>query len=251
MVQVIFSGILGSIIGSFVTCWCERRLNGDSVVSGRSRCNACGRVLLKRDLVPIFSYLALHGRCRYCGAPIPKTSFVNELAGAVCFVCLSWQWGWQLWTLRNAVLVILLMAVATIDETAYIIPDFLVAAGVLWWGFTAWLLHQSVFKNLLGAFILAALVWAVSMAMDRVMQRESLGGGDIKLFFMTGLFVGCYFVLWHLLLSACIGLVMYGILRYRSSDQTEEIPFGPAIALSTILIIILEPILVRFLIVNY
>ncbi|MCH4072741.1 prepilin peptidase [Pseudoramibacter sp.] len=251
MMEVVFSWIFGSIFGSFVTCWCERRLNGKSVRSGRSQCDACGRVLLKRDLIPIFSYLALRGRCRYCGAKIDKISLFNELAGAFCFAYFSWRWGWHLWTLRNAVLVLLLMAVTTIDEAAYIIPDSLIAAGVLWWVVTAYLCHQSLLKNLLGACVLAGLVWITALAMDHVLNRESLGGGDIKLFFMTGLFVGCYFVMWHLLFSACIGLVIYGIRQYKESDRIEAIPFGPAIAVSTLLTIILEPILVRFLVVIY
>ena len=70
--------ILGCALGSFTDCLAGRMLAGASILKGRSHCDACGHVLGVPDLVPLFSWLCLRGRCRYCGAKIPAESFWAE-----------------------------------------------------------------------------------------------------------------------------------------------------------------------------
>ena len=59
---------LGCCLGSFADCLAMRLLSGESAFAGRSHCDSCGHVLGAPDLVPLFSWLFLKGRCRYCGA---------------------------------------------------------------------------------------------------------------------------------------------------------------------------------------
>ena len=77
--------ILGCALGSFTDCLAGRMLAGASILKGRSHCDACGHVLGVPDLVPLFSWLCLRGRCRYCGAKIPAESFWAELVSVRCF----------------------------------------------------------------------------------------------------------------------------------------------------------------------
>ena len=245
MMQIIFSWIIGSVLGSFVTCWCDRQISGRSILSGRSHCEACGQVVRRRDLIPIVSYIRLKGRCRACGAPIGGVCLINEIVPAVLFAYFAYKWGWQLWSIRLAGLTLILLAVSTIDAREQIIPDVLIVTGILWWILTTWLLHLSFLKGFAGGVVLGILVWLTAVIMDRVLNRESLGGGDIKLFFMTGLYVTINFAFWHLILSACTGLLIYSIKGHKGQNE-EELAFGPAIAISTMVCLLTEPIFVRF-----
>lgn len=74
----------GAVFGSFLTCLADRLVRHESIVRGRSHCDHCGHVLGAADLVPIFSWLVLKGKCRYCGAHIPPRDVIVEcMMGAV------------------------------------------------------------------------------------------------------------------------------------------------------------------------
>ena len=60
----LLAALLGACMGSFLNCAAWRIVHGESVLRGRSHCDACGHVLTVRDLIPVVSYLAAHGRCR-------------------------------------------------------------------------------------------------------------------------------------------------------------------------------------------
>ena len=81
---------------------------------------------------------------------------------------------------------------------------------------------------------------AISLLFDFVMKKESLGGGDIKLFFMTGLYLGLGIGISNLLLSCLAGLLMSAVLKKR------KIPFGPAISLATFVSIMFGPTVIRW-----
>ena len=61
------AALLGAVFGSFINCMAYRLAHGQSVMKGRSRCTSCGHELGAADLVPVFSYVFLRGKCRYCG----------------------------------------------------------------------------------------------------------------------------------------------------------------------------------------
>ena len=65
----VLAALLGACMGSFLNCMAWRVVHGESVLRGRSHCDACGHVLGARDLVPVVSYLVSGGKCRYCGEP--------------------------------------------------------------------------------------------------------------------------------------------------------------------------------------
>ena len=76
------AALLGACMGSFLNCMAWRVVHGESVLRGRSHCDACGHMLGARDLVPIVSYLASGGRCRYCGAKLSSRHVWGEVMGA-------------------------------------------------------------------------------------------------------------------------------------------------------------------------
>ena len=91
IVNTFFAGVFGLVIGSFLNVCIYRIPEGRTIVKGHSMCMSCGHVLGAADLVPLFSWLFLKGKCRYCCAPIAsRYAKIEGLTGLV-FAVLSWQ----------------------------------------------------------------------------------------------------------------------------------------------------------------
>ncbi len=87
---IIYSGLLGLLIASFLNVVIYRLPQGETIVQGRSHCMSCGHALGALDLLPVFSYLLLGRRCRYCREPISSRYIKIELAGGVFFALAAW-----------------------------------------------------------------------------------------------------------------------------------------------------------------
>lgn len=110
---VVFSGLFGLMIGSFLNVVVYRVPRGMSVVTPPSHCPNCQRELAALDNVPLLSWLALRGRCRFCGTPISPRYPVVELATGLVFLCLAWSLG-----TADPLLSLLVVAGASIAATA-------------------------------------------------------------------------------------------------------------------------------------
>jgi len=93
IVLIILFALLGLAIGSFLNVCIDRLPRNESIVLPPSHCEACQHKLAAKDNIPVFSYLRLRGRCRYCQAAIPRRLFWVELATAVIFVLIYWHYG--------------------------------------------------------------------------------------------------------------------------------------------------------------
>ena len=125
------AALLGACMGSFLNCAAWRIVHGESVLRGRSHCDACGHVLSPRDLIPVVSYLLSRGRCRYCGAKLSPRHAVGEVVSALVFVSLLLRYDISLQTLEAWCLACLLLACAFADLEGYIIPDRFIVVGVV------------------------------------------------------------------------------------------------------------------------
>ena len=225
--------LIGAVLGSFLNCAAWRIAHGESFLKGRSHCTSCGHTLGAADLVPVFSWLFLKGKCRYCGTKIPARYPLTELVMALlCLSCVL-RWGLSLLALRNLILLCCLFCLSLVDLEIYEIPNscLLIAAA-------AWLLYVPFSQTTVREALLQLLAMAVygggmllfSLLFDRILKKDTLGGGDIKLFGLMGLYLGLLPSLFALLLSCLIGLLFYVIcLRGRKGAM---IPFGPSIAAS-------------------
>lgn len=221
----------GACAGSFVNCAALRHITGEKLSRGRSHCPKCGHVLGVWDLFPLFSWLFLRGRCRYCGAPVsgryPLTELISALAWGSCAAVfgLSWQ------TPEYCILFSLLLAVALIDLDSMEIPNGLLIAGVVLFALCL-IFHDAPLSRLksglIGGLVLGGALLAISLVMDKVLGRESMGGGDIKLFAMLGLYSGLAVGLLLVILACFAGLVF----AYAGKAKGKPFPFGPAVALA-------------------
>jgi len=226
------AAVLGAVLGSFLNCAAWRIVRGESVLHGRSHCARCNHTLGARDLVPIFSWLFLKGRCRYCGEPISPRYPAVEAVSAAAFVTvlLRFDVSWQ--CLRFWVLLSLLLLGALVDYEDGWIPDrvsILAAAAYL----PLSLLEGGIpllLRGVTGALALALPVLAVVLAMEKIMKTEAMGGGDLKLFAVLGLYFGWQQGLFLVPVSCVLGLACMA-LTGRLKRRTET-RFAPILYLS-------------------
>lgn len=235
---VLWLALLGAALGSFLDCAACRYAAGGGLPTGRSHCDHCGHILGPVDLLPIAGFLLRRGRCRYCGAPIPRHCLAAEAAGAVIFAGLTLRFGLcpelAMWLLLGCLLLLL----ALVDGLTHRLPDglLLACAGVRL--VFLFVLEQPLGPTLrdmaLGAFGVSVPLLLLSLGMDRLLGRESLGGGDIKLVFVLGLYLSWLEML-LLLFAGCVLALGWALARGR---RGAEIPLGPFLAGGWLLVVL-------------
>ena len=228
-----FAAILGAVMGSFLNCAAWRIAHGESFLKGRSRCPACGHVLGIPDLVPVFSWLFLRGKCRYCGAKVSVRYFLAEVFMAVVTVVCLLRFDLTVLCLRNFVFLCCLFCLSLVDLEDYTIPDgCLVISAAVWIAalpFLGWT-WKEILLHLLAAVVFGGGLLVVSLIMDRILKKDSLGGGDIKLYFVVGLYLGLAATLFSLMVACIMGLLFAFLQKRLGKAKSEQIPFGPSIA---------------------
>lgn len=227
--------LLGLSLGSFSNCLAWRIAHGESIVHGRSHCAVCNHPLSALELIPLFSWLFQKGRCRHCGEMISVRYPLTELVCGLCFVGLVLRYDVSVVTLEYMVLTVILLTIALVDLETGLIPDRLLAAGIV--NFVLFCVFDSRgFLPALGIGFLRGLVVSLPLlllvlAADKVLGRESMGGGDLKFFYVLGLYFNWKCSLFLLLLSCILGIAFFAIFqKVRISGDEKAIPFGPAIA---------------------
>ncbi|HZF43923.1 MAG TPA: prepilin peptidase [Sphingomonadaceae bacterium] len=226
--------IAGLIVGSFVGALIARWPRGESVVRGRSRCDACGRGLRVTDLVPVLSFLALRGRCRECGVGISADHLAAELAcalvGATAFAAAP-----PTVAVAGAAFGWVLIALALLDATAFWLPDRLTLplgiAGVLAAGAG---LGVPLRDSLIGAAAGFGVLALIAVIYRLLRGRVGLGGGDPKLLGAIGAWLGWTMLPAVLLLASATGLLLVALrhVRGRPVSRSDALPLGTLMALA-------------------
>lgn len=224
----------GACIFSFLGVVADRLPRGEGIVQGRSHCTACGRTLTPAELIPCISYLALRGRCKGCGATIPRRAFFGELAGGLAWILCAERFGFgytELLSMEGAVVFCylgILLVVALIDWDIQIIYNrFHVLIAIL--AVTQLFLAPG---HGLGDRILGALIVSVPMLVLTLIVPGAFGGGDIKLMAASGLFLGTDAIVCAMffgLLSG--GAYAAWMLATKKLGRSDHFAFGPFLAL--------------------
>ncbi len=231
--SVVIAAVLGAVSGSFLNCAGWRIAHGESFVKGKSRCPSCSHELGALDLIPVFSYVFLGGKCRYCKKKIsPRYLFAELIMAALAVMCVLF-FDLSFLCLRNFLFISCLFCLSVADLEAFIIPNGTLIAAVAVW--LAWLPFSGYGWAEIGLHVLSAAVYGagvlvLSLIMDKLLKKESLGGGDVKLFFVMGLYLGLVASLFSVMLSCVIGLLFVLFARKKAG---EHFPFGPSIAAAT------------------
>ena len=249
------TGLLGLLVGSFlnvVILRLPRRLEHDWRVQARellghqdegearppdlvvtgSHCPRCKHKLSALDNIPVVSWLALGGKCRYCKAKISIQYPLVELLTALASAAVAWKlgFGWPL--AAGLVFTWMLIAASGIDARTQLLPDQLTLP-LLWLGLLLSLkpLFVSSDAAIIGAAAGYLSLWSVYWLFKLATGKEGMGYGDFKLLAALGAWMGATSLLPIVLLSSLIGAIVGGtVLALRGQDRSTPIPFGPFIA---------------------
>lgn len=229
----VLAAVLGAVLGSALNCL-SYRLAREQKWSGseRSACVHCGHTLSPRDLIPVVSFLLLRGRCRYCGEKLSRRYIATELLLALVFVTILWRFELTLSALTAAVLCCCLLCLSLVDLETQIIPDrFLVIPAV---ARAIQLLMEGglagLGRGVLPGLIIGGGMLALSLVMDKILKKDTMGGGDIKLLALLGMFFPLPQCLLLVMIACVVGIAMAAILM--KVDSETAFPFGPALAIA-------------------
>lgn len=229
--------LISVLFGSFYNTCIYRNLSGESVLYPPSYCPNCRHSLKPLDLVPIFSYIFLLGRCRYCKSRISLRYPIIEAITAILHLLLYRVYGlsWQFFAYLPFVAILII--ISFIDMGSQVIPNSLIIWGL---GFGILLsavgLTTNIDDALLGFGIGLGTLLIITLLSSLILGKEAMGGGDIKLLGMVGFFLGWRLTLLTLLLSIYIGGIFSLILLlFKIKKREDYIPFGPFIALASMI----------------
>ncbi|MGE5423451.1 MAG: prepilin peptidase, partial [Ignavibacteriales bacterium] len=210
MIEILVT-IIGLVIGSFLNVCIYRIPRNESIVFPSSHCPACGHDLTFRDLIPIMSYIFLHGRCRSCRCRISARYPLVELLTGIIFLILYLRYGYSLTFIFSAIMMAAMIVVFFIDYDHLIIPNkvvifaSIIAGLMVFYNFFTPLAvygDSRWWNPLLGALIGSGSLLLVALLGSLIFKTdEAMGGGDIKLMIPIGLFLGWRLTLLTLFLA--------------------------------------------------
>jgi Type II secretory pathway, prepilin signal peptidase PulO and related peptidases len=238
---IVIFGILGAAIGSFLNVVIDRLPAGKSIAYPPSSCDACQHRLSWPDLFPVFSYLFLRGRCRYCKAKIPQRVFWVELGTGLLTALLFWRFGWEPILPVMIVYCSALIAIGMIDLKnslifpAIVFPVALVALVVNFFIPKLFSLHNLLF-GLMGAAFGSIFLLLAFFLSKLILKKEGMGLGDVYMAAMMGFMVGFPKIIVALFCGIIIGggTAIFLVISKKKSKK-DTIPFGECLAIGTII----------------
>lgn len=228
--------ILGLFVGSFLNVCIDRLPGGQSIISPRSHCASCHHKLGFSDLLPVFSYLWLRGRCRYCGAAIPPRIPLVEGITSLLFALLFWRFDLSVALVISLIYISLFIVIFAIDLehmlvlniTVYPAMVLALVLSLFWPGVQAIDLPGGWIVGKLASSLAGGAIGLAAMALPLIIYRRGIGLGDLKLGALVGLMTGYPSVFVALLFSVVSGgLVAALLLAFRVKRRSEPIPFAP------------------------
>ena len=223
-------------MGSFYNVLGLRVVNKQSIIKPKSHCDKCGHVLAWYELIPIFSFIFLKGKCKNCKTKLSFLYLFSEFFCGLMFAISFYSFGFTPNLIISLVLSSLLIIVTVSDVTYMIIPDrFIIISGVLilltklvFFGYKEFLLS-------LGYGILAFIIMYLIMKLgDYIFKKETLGGADVKLMFVVGVCLEPFLALLVIIIASMIALPISLVLLVK--EKEHAIPFGPFILIGNLIV---------------
>lgn len=242
---VILAFVLGLIFGSFATVAAYRIPRRETIVTGRSKCPNCGRQIKAHENVPVVSYIILRGRCPGCGTKISLRYPLIELATGVLFALAVVKFEVTVTAVVYAAFFWVLVVLTVIDLEHKLLPNRIVyptfVAG--WVGIVVAALVDGDTARLRSA-ALGAVVFGGFFFVVAFIYPAGMGGGDVKLAFVLGTFVGYAGGVGAVLVGMFASFLLGGVIgiiamRFSGQGRKTKIPFGPFLALGSVIAVFL------------
>ena len=235
--------ILGAAFGSFFLVVGTRLPKKEDIVFKRSSCEYCQHVLSWYELIPIFSFLFLKGKCHNCHKKLDKEYIVIEIITSLLFLVGYLYYGLCLEYLVYLISISVAMIIFISDFKYMIILDSPLIVGTILLSVVKYFevgLIDMLYSYVYG-IILFVIMYLIKLFGDIVFKKESLGGGDIKLCFFIGFMLGypnkgLLLGLVSLVFSAFLALPYALTSVYL--NKKNELPYGPFLISSSIIILV-------------
>ncbi len=232
-------GLMGACFGSFLNVLIDRIPAEKSIISPPSHCDACQRRLTGLDLVPVFSYIFLGGRCRSCGAKIPIAVLLVELGCGLWTAFLFWHYGltaeFAAATFFSYVFIVIGMIDLKHQEvySSVVYPAIGVALLV-----DAFVMDRGIINSLEGAGVGAFIILLPFL----ITRGAGMGFGDVEIAVLIGLVTGFA----EVMVPIVGGIVLGGVaaillLVFRIKGRKDAIPFGPFLSFAAIVAMVWGP----------
>ncbi len=218
--------IYGIVIGSFLNVCIYRIPKQESIVRVRSHCMKCGYGLKWYDLIPLFSYLFLGGKCRKCKTKISVQYPIIAALNGCLYILMFAVCGWSVETLLYCLLFSALLALSVIDFRTYEIPVgfnvFILALGLIrvMTDYANWPKYAIGLVSVSGLFYLLYLC----------SRGRAMGGGDVKLMATCGLLLGWQKIILAMILGCVIGAVIH-VVRMKLARAERVLAMGPYLSI--------------------
>ena len=236
---IVIFAILGLAVGSFLNVCIDRLPSNKSIVLPPSHCEACQHKLAAKDLIPVFSYLRLRGRCRYCQASVPRRLFWVELATALIFAFLYWYYGLSPALGIMAFYACLFIIIFVIDLEHGLILNKVVYPAMVVALLLALVPQPHLTLMIEPGIASAALGGAIGFGiflLIAIVSRGGMGWGDVKLAALIGLATGFPLVFLSIIMGAILGgIVAVALVIAKKRKRRQTIPFGPFLALAAMI----------------
>lgn len=217
--------LFGIVIGSFLNVCIYRIPKKESIVFPNSHCMSCGHPLRWYDLFPLFSYILLRGRCRYCGVRISCQYPLVELANGILYVIVFMANGLTPDSILLCLMTSALLVISVIDERTFEIPVscniFLAVLGII----SCFLDPEHLVSHLIGFVCVSVVLYVLFLAT----AGRAIGGGDIKLMAAAGLLIGWQKITLAFFLACILGSVIHSI-RMKVGKGERQLAMGPYLA---------------------
>ena len=226
--------VLGLVIGSFLNVCIYRIPKEESIAFPPSHCANCNHKLMPIDLIPVFSYIFLRGKCRYCKEKISARYPLIESLNALLYLIIYFKFGIILVTLKYCILASILIVIGMIDyDTQFVFTSTTIFGGIIAGIFImiqAIVYKVGIIDLILGGAIGFGIIGAI------VFLTKGMGEGDIEIAALCGLFLGVKGILLGLFLAIIIGgIIGIIILALKLKKAKEKIAFGPCIAIGSLI----------------
>jgi len=221
--------IMGIVIGSFLNVCIFRVPNEESISYPPSHCSKCNHRLMSLDLIPIFSFAFLRGKCRYCKEEISFQYPIVESLNCILYIIIFLKYGISVTALKYCILISLLIVISFIDyKTQYVYRSTIIFGSIC--GFIFMLINFTLYRSGVLDSIAGSIIGFFIIKMI-VIITKGMGDGDAEIAAVCGLFLGVKGILLGLFLSVIIGGasgILIIILKFK--NLKDKIAFGPFIA---------------------
>jgi len=217
-----FAFLFGALFASFAQLVADRLPKGETI-GGKSRCPVCGHDLRLLDVLPLLGFAVNRGTCHFCKTPIPRSHPLIELLGGLLFAASYLVFGWTLELAASCIAIVVLLCESLSDIASKTVFDRVWIAGSIPL-IVIRIIDGTILSHLFAAGLLFAILYLFAWIGEKILKKEALGGGDVKLFLFIGFILTWDAGLLALFLASFLGF-LFGIFRNRKGLELPFVPF--------------------------